>query len=182
MKKSSMTKIEKIEEKVEQLLHKAQTHHLFEQDHRYPIYDEQLFNQKGTSIAECIKETRAVFDVLKNHTHQPKATPERTRYLAEKLINQITAIEKTLEENTAAFYHENDQQIQIRQLIEQLKQHQEWERRLLIMVKEAELALRHSQQTEYARHKLIHVQSRLRRCQQAKLVIEKNIYYIERKT
>ena len=94
----------------------------------------------------------------------------------------MTAIEKTLEDNTTSFTHENDQQVQIRQLSEQLKQHQEWERRLLLMVKEAEVTYEQSQQTQHAQQKLTQVQSRLRRCQQAKLLIEKNLHYIERKT
>ena len=177
-----MVKIDKIAEKVEQLLQKAQTHHLFDHDHRQAIYDEQLFNQNGNSIAKCIKETQATFYLLKNHINQPEATPDRARYLAEKLIDQMTAIEKTLEDNTSSFTYENDQQVQIRQLSEQLKQHQEWERRLLLMVKEAELTYEQSQQAQCAQQKLIQVQSRLRRCQQAKLLIEKNIHYIERKT
>ena len=177
-----MVKIEKIAEKVEQLLQRAQTHHLFERDQRQPIYDEQLFNQKGNSIAKCIKETQATFNALRNNIHQPEVTSDRARYLAEKLINQMTAIEKTLEDNTSSFTYENDQQIQIRQLSEQLKQHQEWERRLLLMVKEAELTYEQSQQAQCAQQKLIQVQSRLRRCQQAKLLIEKKLHYIERKT
>jgi primosomal replication protein N'' len=177
-----MTKVEKIAERIEQLLHKAQLHQHFEQNRHQPIYDKQLFSQQGKSIAECIKETQAVFETLKSYIHQPSAASECAQYLANKLLNQMTAIEKTLNEDTATFSNENNQQAQIRQLSEQLRQHQEWERRLLNMVEEAELNYEQSHQSTYAQQKLNHVQSRLRRCQQAKLVIEKNIHYIERKT
>lgn len=70
----------------------------------------------------------------------------------------------------------------ISDLYQDLAQHQDWERRLMEMVRDKQYALEQASvfQKQAAQQALLAVEQRLKRCQEAKAKIEKQITYREK--
>ncbi|KJY83199.1 prepilin peptidase [Vibrio galatheae] len=154
-------------------------------EHHLPLFDERLFQCRAKLLVPCVKEIQATLDSIIREENAGKLTPMRAEYLTERLLAQISAIKRELATTTIRKHepkHSSYYRKPINELYQHLAQHQEWERRLMEMVRDKELALQYAPpfQQQSAQQSLIATEQRLKRCQEAKLKIEKQITYRER--
>lgn len=136
-------------------------------------------------LVPCVKETQSTLESLIREEEAGILTTLRAEYLTERLFSQISAIQRELATTNIRKNepkHKSYYQKPINELYQQMAQHQEWERRLKEMVREKELALEYAPpfQQQAAQQALIATEQRLKRCQESKLKIEKQITYRER--
>ncbi|WP_070963019.1 primosomal replication protein PriC [Vibrio sonorensis] len=154
-------------------------------EHHQPLFDQQLFHCKAKLIVPCVSELRSTYHSIVREKESGKLTSLRAEFLTERLLAQLTAIQRELATVTIRKKepkHYTHFRKPINELYQELAQHQEWERRLKDMVKEKEFALSSAPpfQQANAQKALIATEQRLKRCQQAKLNIEKKITFREK--
>lgn len=154
-------------------------------EHHLPLFDERLFASRSKLLVPCVKETQSTLDSIVREEAAGKLTAMRAEYLSEKLLSQISAIQRELATTKIRKQepkHRSYFQKPINELYQHLSQHQDWERRLMEMVRDKELALQYAPpfQQQAAQQDLIATEQRLKRCQEAKLKIENQITYRER--
>ncbi|MGF1696112.1 primosomal replication protein [Vibrio kyushuensis] len=170
---------------LEQLAHQAAQLDRSRGEHHQPLFDERLFHCHGRLLVPCVNETQSTFKTITREEQANKLTKERAEFLTERLLAQISAIQRELstqgirknEPKHSSYYRKP-----INALYQELAKHQEWEIRLRDMVREKELALKqapsfHQQQAQKA---LLATEQRLQRCQEAKLKLEKQITFKEK--
>lgn len=154
-------------------------------EHHLPLFDERLFHSKAKLLVPCVNETQATLSSIVREEDAKKLTPMRAEYLTERLLAQVSAIQRELATTNIRKHepkHKSYFLKPINELYQQLSQHQEWERRLLEMVRDKELAMQYAPpfQQQEAQQSLLATEQRLKRCQESKLKIEKQITYRER--
>lgn len=154
-------------------------------EHHQPLFDGLLFHCHAKLIAPCVEETRSTLDALNREQNAHRLTANRAEYLTERLVAQISAIQREL--STTKIRHSEPKHSSyfrkpINLLYQDLSRHQEWERRLAEMVRDKQYLLDNSGLTDKtsAQQALLAVEQRLKRCQTAKANIEKQITYRER--
>ncbi|MEL7291795.1 MAG: primosomal replication protein [Pseudomonadota bacterium] len=180
-----MSRIRQLQSTLEQLAVQAAGLDRQRGEHHLPLFDERLFQSKAKLLVPCVKETQATLATLVREEEANKLTPMRAEYLTERLFAQVAAIQRELATTNIRKHepkHKSYFQKPINELYQQLSQHQEWERRLMEMVRDKELALQYAPpfQQQAAQQALLTTEQRLKRCQEAKLKIEKQITYRER--
>lgn len=149
------------------------------------LFDERLFRCKGRLLVPCAEEAKSTFDTILREEQAGMLTAGRAEYLTEHLLAQISAIQRELSTQNIrknAPRHHHHFRKPINELYQDLAQHQEWERRLIDMVREKERALSTapSFQQHEAQKALLATEQRLKRCQEAKVKLEKQITYREK--
>ena len=154
-------------------------------EHHQALFDERLFHCKAHLLIPCVMEAKATFDSIVREQESQRLTSQRAQYLTDRLLAQIAAIQReisTVSIRKSEPKHRSYYRKPINALYQELAQHQEWERRLMEMVRDKELALQYAPpfQQQSAQQALMATEQRLQRCQEAKLKIEKQITYRER--
>ena len=138
-------------------------------------FDAALFSNRGTRLRDYLAEVQRNFAQL-----QTAANDNRTNqvaFLAEKLVAQITALQRELA--TQALRRKNQpKEVVAVDLYHKLAEHQDYERRLMSMIQDRESVL--GKQTTFAaqqklQHELAALEGRLVRCRQALARIERSI-------
>lgn len=134
-----------------------------------PLFDSQLFHCRSIYLQPCIAEAKQTFQCLINEQEKKTIASERAVFLSQKLSDQIMAIRQVI----AAHPISAEKQAKL----EQLAQHQEWERRLIEMIKAKESLVteRAVEQTYQVKHEITQLKQRLARCLVAKNQIEEQI-------
>lgn len=150
-----------------------------------PLFDERLFRCKARLLVPCVEEAQSTFDAILREEQAGKLTAGRAEYLTEHLLAQLSAIQRELSTQQIRQHaprHSLHFRKPINELYQELAQHQEWERRLMDMVRAKEQALNHAPafQQQAAQQALIATEQRLKRCQEAKIKLEKQITYREK--
>ena len=154
-------------------------------EHHQALFDERLFHGQARLLVPCVEEAKATLASLVREQDAEKLTAQRAEFLTERLVAQIEAIQRELStlairKDEPKHYHHFRKSIN--QLYQELAQHQEWERRLKDMVRAQEQAVSQapfSQQSQ-AQQTLIKTEQRLKRCQDSKLKLEKQITFREK--
>lgn len=180
-----MSRIKELSNTLEQLANQAAALDRKRGENHLPLFDERLFYGKSKLLVPCVKETQSTLESLIREEEAGILTTLRAEYLTERLFSQVSAIQRELATTNIRKNepkHKSYYQKPINELYQQLAQHQEWERRLKEMVREKELALEYAPpfQQQTAQQTLIATEQRLKRCQESKLKIEKQITYRER--
>jgi len=180
-----MSKINQLQSTLEQLAVNAAALDRDRGEHHQPLFDERLFQSRSKLLVPCVKETQSTLESIIREEQAGKLTAMRAEYLTERLLAQIAAIQRELATTRIRKQepkHKSYFQKPINELYQHLAQHQEWERRLMEMVRDKELALQYAPpfQQQAAQQALIATEQRLKRCQEAKLKVEKQITYRER--
>lgn len=154
-------------------------------EHHLPLFDERLFSCRAKLLVPCVTETQATLTSILREEQAGKLTTHRAEYLGERLLSQISAIERELATTSIRKNepkHKSYYRKPINELYQQLAQHQEWERRLKEMVRDKERALQNASSfaQAQAQQALLATEQRLKRCQESKLKIENQITYRER--
>ncbi|MDN2480727.1 primosomal replication protein [Vibrio agarivorans] len=140
-------------------------------EHHLALFDEQLFQTRSRLLHPCVVESQHIVDSIKREQEQGTLTHERAEYLSEKLISQISAIQRELSTSMIRSQepkHSSHFRKPIHVLHQDLIQHQEWEARLQQMLQTATLQGQSQQVIEAT-------QQRLNRCRAARIKIENQI-------
>ncbi|MDF2153654.1 primosomal replication protein [Vibrio sp. CAU 1672] len=154
-------------------------------EHHVPLFDERLFSCRSRLLTPCVKEARGTLDTILREQKEQVLTSLRAEYLTERLIAQITAIQReisTLKIRKSEIKHSSHFRKPINVLYQELAQHQEWARRLREMVLEKQHALdtAPSYLRAEAQKILLATEQRLERCEAAVLKLENQITYREK--
>ncbi|WED22729.1 primosomal replication protein [Vibrio sp. JC009] len=181
-----MNKFEQLEQTLETLVKQASLLDRKRGEHYQPLFDERLFGCRAKLLLPCVEEAQGVLETLIREQSEGKLTSASAEYLTEHLVDQVSAISRELSTEAirkSEIRHGSHYRKPINLLYQDLAQHQEWERRLKEMVRNKKLALQSASPAEApgAQQALIATERRLIKCQAAKLKIEKQINYRERK-
>lgn len=142
-------------------------------------FDRKLFSTHSTQLKDYLTEVQANLAQLQLSVKVGKA--EQVAYLAEKLVAQISALQRELA--TWKMRKNDPQPPVVENLYEKLSTHQDYERRIQIMISDRESQL--SVQVTLAgqqklQKELAALEGRLQRCRQALTRIERSIERRER--
>lgn len=155
-------------------------------EHTSARFDRTLFQCNSKLLLPCVKELNQTFNELaKEIDSTGKNTPSTIEYLSERLLNQISAIQREI---ATVGLRRKEPKVFIKgytldDLYQQLSQHQDWERRLQQMLLDKSDTLTSSvpEHRQAIQQQIINLEQRLARCQQAKNQLEKKIALRERK-
>ncbi|PIJ50615.1 prephenate dehydrogenase [Erwinia sp. OLTSP20] len=137
-------------------------------------FDNQLFHSQSVRLADCLQEAdRNMAQLRQAVTHQRS---EQVAWYAERLVLQITALERELATQTLR-KTEPAQADTGKTLYEKLAEHQEYERRLQSMIADRERQLESGVQPNapLVQREIAALEGRLQRCRQALKNIERRI-------
>ncbi|MGM3174956.1 primosomal replication protein PriC [Dickeya lacustris] len=142
-------------------------------------FDRQLFSSYSTRLGDYLDEIRHNYQHLQHAVQEQRQ--ERVAFMAEKLLTQITALQRELA--TQPLREREPIASQPQDLYQKLAEYQGYERRLLAMVQDRESLL--SSQTALAeqqrlQRELAALEGRLARCRQALTRLERHIERQER--
>ncbi|WP_434462489.1 primosomal replication protein PriC [Serratia plymuthica] len=138
-------------------------------------FDTALFSNRGTRLRDYLAEVQRNFAQLQTAANDSRIS--QVAFLAEKLVAQITALQRELA--TQALRRKNQpKEVVAVDLYHKLAEHQDYERRLMSMIQDRESLL--GRQTTFAaqqklQHELAALEGRLVRCRQALARIERSI-------
>jgi len=138
-------------------------------------FDTALFSNRGTRLRDYLAEVQRNFVQLQTAANDNRTS--QVAFLAEKLVAQITALQRELA--TQALRRKNQpKEVVAVDLYHKLAEHQDYERRLMSMIQDRESLL--GKQTTFAaqqklQHELAALEGRLVRCRQALARIERSI-------
>lgn len=154
-------------------------------EHHQALFDERLFHGSVRLLLPCVKEANATLETLIREEDSGRLTALRAEYLSERLLSQISAIQREIATQSIRKKepkHYSHYQKPINVLYQELAQHQEWERRLMEMVRDKLFALDNASpfSQQQAQQALLSTEQRLERCRNAKIKLENQITYRER--
>jgi len=154
-------------------------------EHHLPLFDDTLFHCHGKLLTPCVTEAQSTLESILREQKANKLTQARAEYLTERLLAQISAIQREISTQSIRSNepkHSSYYRKPISDLYQDLAQHQDWERRLRILVSDKENALHNAPgfHQQGAQQALLVAEQRLKRCQEAKTKIEKQITYREK--
>lgn len=150
-----------------------------------PLFNFSLFPCPSRLLSPCINEAKKNLAQLENERNQ--LTEQQIKHLCDKLINQISAIQRELATPDVRDKEKKLAKVPsttVSDLYQKLAQHQEWERRLQNMLYIAESNLAQCQKItdkQALQQHLVSTENRLYRCQQARHKIEVHIQQLEKK-
>lgn len=180
-----MSQLKQLNSTLEQLARQAADLDRSRGEHHQALFDERLFHGSARLLVPCVKEAQATLDTLIREQDNGKLTALRAEYLSERLLAQITALQRELATQAIRKKepkHHSHFQKPINVLYQELAQHQDWERRLMEMVRDKQFALNSAPPfaKQQAQQALLATEQRLERCRAAKVKLEKQITYRER--
>ncbi|MGF1910626.1 primosomal replication protein [Vibrio kasasachensis] len=154
-------------------------------EHHQALFDAHLFHNSTRLLAPCVKEASATLNTLMREQDSGRLTSLRAEYLSERLFSQISAIQRELATQSIRKRepkHYRHFQKPINALYQELAQHQEWERRLMELVRDKQIDLENASPfaQQQAQQALLVTEQRLERCRSAKIKLENQITYRER--
>lgn len=180
-----MSDLSRLNSLLDELKHHAAQVDRVRGEHHQPLFDDVLFHCRGKLLTPCVQEAESTLNAITREQHAGKLTQQRAEYLTERLLAQVGAIQRELstqsirknEPKHSSYYRKP-----ISDLYQDLAQHQDWERRLMEMVLDKQQALEQASvyHKQAAQQALLAVEQRLKRCQDAKAKIERQITYREK--
>ncbi|MDD1782404.1 primosomal replication protein [Enterovibrio sp. ZSDZ35] len=152
-----------------------------------PLFDERLFSCLSRLLSPCVAEAKGVVDTLEREKESGRLSNLRAAHLCDKLINQLSALQREVATVSVRAKEKTfvpKTRSSISQLYQDLAQHQDWERRLSDMVRDAESKLGRCEtlaEQQAAQKHLLTTEKRLSRCREAKKNIESRIAFREKK-
>ncbi|CAH1540826.1 Primosomal replication protein N prime prime [Vibrio rotiferianus] len=177
--------IKQLSESLEQMSNQAAALDRQRGEHHVPLFDERLFHCRSRLLVPCVKEATATLDSIVREQKEKKLTALRAEYLTERLVAQITAIQReisTTKIRKGEIKHSSHFRKPINVLYQELAQHQEWARRLreMVLEKERTVEIAPSFARAEAQKVLLATEQRLQRCEAALLKLENQITHREK--
>ena len=141
----------------------------------YSRFDRQLFQSHGTRLRDYLSEVEQNFQALRHLVEEDRA--ERVAFMTERLVAQIGALQREI--STQALRRQEKTPVAIASdLYQKLAEHQDYERRLNLMIQDREsqldraVALSAQQQLQ---REVAALEGRLARCRQALVRLERQV-------
>jgi len=155
-------------------------------EHDKKRFDNTLFQCNSKFLLPCVKELKQTFLELSKglkSTHKYAELP--LEYLSERLFYQLSALQREMATQDLRKKEPKSRVSSqtLTDLYQKLAQHQDWERRLKMMLMDKNELLNASPitQRQQIQQDVISLEQRLVRCQKSKNYIEKRITQRERK-
>ncbi|MGK2960296.1 MAG: primosomal replication protein PriC [Candidatus Malihini olakiniferum] len=142
----------------------------------YSLFDRQIFQSHGTRLRNYLSEVEQNFQSLRLLVEED--CTERVAFMTERLVAQISALQREL--STQALRRQEKIQVaSASDLYQKLAEHQDYERRLNLMIhdRESQLgsAVTLSVQQQQLQRELAALEGRLARCRQALTRLERQV-------
>ncbi|MHA2937955.1 primosomal replication protein PriC [Vibrio sp. RC27] len=138
------------------------------------VFDSSLFRNHSYKLHPYVEELEQSLSELIVHCGFD-TNPTKTDYLSERLINQLSAIQREINNQTAS--RSNEPQLSTHQLHQDLAQHIEWEYRLqtMLLEKTHQLELSLDEDASIIKQAVNTLEQRLFRCQVAKQTLQNRL-------
>ncbi|MDH5920984.1 primosomal replication protein [Vibrio splendidus] len=141
------------------------------------LFDRTLFKCSSSILLPYALETQTTYNTIIREQATKQLTVSRTNYLTEKLTNQIAAIQRELANHDLRLDRKSKSGKNLNDLYNELAQHQDWQKRLVDLVRVRKLAFdsapRHSKKKADEAWQL--AKERLERCEDSMKNIERLI-------
>ncbi|PQJ60951.1 preprotein translocase subunit SecA [Vibrio chagasii] len=141
------------------------------------LFDKTLFKCGASTLLPYALETQATYHTITREQSTNQLSASRANYLTDKLTNQIAALQRELAIHDLRLDRKSKSGKTLNDLYNDLAQHQDWQRRLVDLVKRRKLALdsepRHSK--AQAENAWMLAKERLERCEDSMKNIERLI-------
>lgn len=141
----------------------------------YSRFDRQLFQSHGTRLRDYLSEVEQNFQALR-HLVEENST-ERVAFMTEKLVAQIGALQREIS-TQALRRQEKTPVIVASDLYQKLAEHQDYERRLNLMIQDRESQLDRAvtlTAQQQLQREIAALEGRLTRCRQALTRLERQV-------
>lgn len=138
-------------------------------------FDRQLFQSHGTRLRDYLEEVANNVHILRQLVADQRI--ERVAFVTEKLVAQIGALQRELS-TQALRKQERTLKPAPPDLYQKLAQHQDYERRLNLMVQDRESQLDRAvslQEQQQLQREIAALEGRLARCRQALMRLERHV-------
>lgn len=148
--------------------------------HEAMLFDERLFRCRSRLLVPCVNEARATLNDIIKEQKEGKLNAQRAEYLTDRLVAQITAIQREIsiaEIPKAKPKKSARQDKSLDALKQEVAQHKEWARRLREMVIEKQqiVAIAPAHLHTEAQKAVLTAKQRLIRCEAALHELEKQV-------
>ncbi|MEZ9479085.1 primosomal replication protein [Vibrio splendidus] len=141
------------------------------------LFDRTLFKCSSSILLPYALETQTTYNTIIREQATNQLTASRANYLTEKLTNQIAAIQRELANHDLRLDRKSKSGKNLNDLYNELAQHQDWQKRLVDLVRVRKLAFdsapRHSKKKADEAWQL--AKERLERCEDSMKNIERLI-------
>ncbi|MCW2474733.1 MULTISPECIES: primosomal replication protein [unclassified Symbiopectobacterium] len=141
----------------------------------YSRFDRQLFQSHGTRLRDYLSEVEQNFQSLRHLVTENRT--ERVAFMTEKLVAQIGALQREL--STQALRRQEKTPVAIASdLYQKLAEHQDYERRLNLMIQDRESQLDRAttlSAQQQLQREVAALEGRLARCRQALARLERQV-------
>lgn len=141
------------------------------------LFDATLFKCGASTLLPYALETQATYHTIIREQSTNQLSASRANYLTDKLTNQIAALQRELANHDLRLDRKSKSGKTLNDLYNDLAQHQDWQRRLVDLVKRRKFALdsapRHSK--AQAENAWMLAKERLERCEDSMKNIERLI-------
>lgn len=177
-----MASFDQLPARIEQLSQQANAFDAAQKPPFKALFDNQTFKSKHTSLTPCIGEIRETFANLAFLRQQLVPNQEKIAYVCDKLVTQMEAVQKVLHQQPRAQRSTVAPQKTLRECYEELNQHQEWARRLQLMLRNKQDQMDAASDADAKselRSEVITLQARVNRCESALKKIDDEITHRE---
>ncbi|MEZ8019321.1 primosomal replication protein [Vibrio splendidus] len=141
------------------------------------LFDRTLFKSRAFILLPYALEAQTTYHTVLREQATNQLTASRANYLTEKLTNQIAAIQRELANHDLRLDRKSKSEKSLNDLYNELAQHQDWQKRLIDLVRVRKLAFdsapRHSKKKADEAWQL--AKERLERCEDSMKNIERLI-------
>ena len=141
----------------------------------YSRFDRQLFQSHGTRLRDYLSEVEQNFQALRHLVEEDRA--ERVAFMTERLVAQIGALQREI--STQALRRQEKTPVAIASdLYQKLAEHQDYERRLNLMIQDRESQLDRAvtlSAQQQLQREVAALEGRLARCRQALVRLERQV-------
>ncbi len=146
------------------------------------LFDDRTFKEKHAFLTPCIGEIQETFANLVHLRQHILPDASKIDYVCQQLVNQMEAVQRVLKAKTNTRSREVATEKPLSESYEALNQHQEWARRLQLMLRnkteQCEQATTNEEKSAL-QAEVVTLQSRLTRCEAALQKIDDDITHRE---
>lgn len=142
----------------------------------YSRFDRQLFQSYGTRLRDYLSEVEQNFQSLCHLVAENRT--ERVAFMTEKLVAQIGALQRELSTQALRRQEEKTSVAIASDLYQKLAEHQDYERRLNLMIQDRESQLNRAttlSAQQQLQREVAALEGRLARCRQALARLERQV-------
>jgi primosomal replication protein N'' len=177
-----MASFDQLPAHIEQLSQQAKAFDAAQKPPFRALFDDRTFKEKHVFLKPCIEEIQGTFANLVHLRQHILPDASKIDYVCQQLVSQMEAVQRLLKTKNNVKLHTVKTEKSLAECYEALNQHQEWARRLQLMLRNK--TDQYEQATEaddksVLQAETVTLQSRLTRCEMALQEIDDDITHRE---